>query len=66
MANLEETGKKMQETGKKMKGLGCLLTILITVPIILTLFLGPIGLVLGGIIFVVGLVGAFKSKKGGN
>lgn len=54
----QERGEKMQETGEKMQRLGCLLTVLLTIPIVLTIFLGPLGLGLGIIIAILFLAGS--------
>ena len=51
----EERGKKMQDAGKNVQRMGCLLTALITLPIIgLIAFSIPgliIGALIGGVIF---------------
>lgn len=60
---MKDASEKMKDTGKKMQKMGCLFTVLLTIPIALTIFLGIPGMVIGGIIFFVGLVSAFKSKK---
>jgi len=62
MTDWEERGKKMETTGKKIQGLGCLLTMLFTIPIVLTIFLGSFGLVIGIFVAIIGLVGYFKKK----
>ena len=54
---------KIKQAGEKMQRIGCALTLMITIPLILTIFLGPLGLVIGGIIFFIGLAGMFKSGK---
>ncbi len=59
----EEREKKMEETGKKMQRVGCMLTGLITLPIIGVLIGGPIGLVIGLIIGVLIFVGALSQGK---
>ncbi|WP_042683125.1 hypothetical protein [Anaerosalibacter massiliensis] len=60
---MQDTGSKMQETGDKMSALGCSMTLGITIPIILTIFLGPIGFVIGLILFVAMIAGAFNKNK---
>ena len=55
--------KKIEEVSKKIGNIGCLLTLIFTVPIVLTVFLGPVGLVLGIIIAVIGVI-VILSKKG--
>jgi len=58
--------KKIEQASKKMGHIGCLLTLIFTVPIVLTVFLGPIGLILGIVIAVLGVVGILSRKgKGG-
>jgi hypothetical protein len=57
--NSNNTADKLKNAGEKMQSVGCLLTILITVPIALTLFLGPLGLGISIIIIVIW----FASKK---
>lgn len=59
---VEEAGKKIEDFGKKTQQLGCLLTVLITIPILLTVFLGIPGLIIGSIIAILGIVGQFKKK----
>jgi len=55
--------KKLEETGKKLQKVGCLLTIAVTVPIVLTVLLGVPGLIIGIFIAVVAVV-SMLSKKG--
>ncbi len=62
----KEKGEKMQEIGKKTQRLGGILTVLITIPIALTIFFGPAGAVIGGVIFIAGLVGVLKKKDDKN
>ncbi|MCK9326101.1 MAG: HIRAN domain-containing protein [Bacteroidales bacterium] len=59
----EEREKKMEETGKKMQRVGCMLTGLITLPIIGVLIGGPIGLVIGFIIGILMFIGALSQGK---
>ncbi len=54
---------KLRAAGEKMQRLGCMLTVLLTVPILLTLFLGIPGLIIGGLVFVLGLAGFLGSGK---
>jgi len=63
MADLKQTGKKIEDVGKKLQDLGCLLTVIITIPILLTVFLGPLGFVIGAVIFIVGLWGHFSKGR---
>ncbi len=51
---------KLREAGEKMQAIGCLLTLLITVPVILTIFLGPLGL---GISVAIILIWFLTRKK---
>ncbi|SER69423.1 hypothetical protein SAMN05444126_10474 [Salisediminibacterium halotolerans] len=36
---MDDTGKKLQKIGNNMMGCGCLLTLFVTIPILLLLFL---------------------------
>ncbi|MBT9131360.1 MAG: hypothetical protein DDT41_01665 [candidate division WS2 bacterium] len=54
-------GSKFQDIGKKISGVGWKLTLMFTIPIILTLLFGMVGMVIGAIIFLVVLAGMFKS-----
>lgn len=58
--SLEEKGKKVQQVGKNFQGLGCLLTLFITIPLVLTIFFGPLGSVAG--ILIVILIGMVYKK----
>lgn len=60
MTNWEEKTKKIEEAGKKMQNIGCLLTGIITIPIIGLIFLGVPGLIIG---IVVGGLIAYGAKK---
>lgn len=42
--------EKMKQTGKNMQRIGCMLTGLITIPIIGLIMAGPVGLVIGALI----------------
>ncbi len=55
-------GEMMPNIGKKMERLGCMLTGLITLPIIGVLVFGPVGLVVGLIIGVIIAAGAMSKK----
>ena len=57
----EERGKKIEEAGKKTQQVGCLLTGLITIPILGVIFLGVPGLV-GGVL-IGGLIAYAAMKK---
>ncbi len=57
--------KKVQDTGKKIQGVGCLLSAVITLPILGLVLLGPVGLVLGSVVgglIVAGMVKQAKEK----
>jgi len=58
--------KKIDETGKKLQNIGCFLTLILTVPIVLTFILGVPGLIIGSIIALIAILGALakKEKKG--
>jgi len=55
--------KKLEETGKKLQNIGCLLTLMFTVPIVLTIFLGIPGLIVGIIIAIIGIAGILSKKE---
>lgn len=57
--------KKLEETGKKIQKIGCLLTLAVTVPIVLTALFGVPGLIIGVFIALIAIVGML-SKKGKN
>jgi hypothetical protein len=64
MANKgEEWERKIEKTGKKIQRAGCMLTGLITLPIIGVLVGGPIGLVVGLIIGILIFIGAISKKQ---
>lgn len=63
MNKVEKTAENMKKTGKKMEKLGCLLTLVITIPIILTVIMGPWGTAIGVIIAILAVVGAVKGNK---
>lgn len=64
MNKWEERSKKMKDTGEKMESLGCLLTILITIPLALIIFIGPVaGIIAGGIIAALYIAGRKANKK---
>lgn len=60
---LENAGKKMQNAGEKMQGCGCLLTLVITVPLILSIWLGTAGMVIGGIVALLAIAAYFAKGK---
>jgi hypothetical protein len=56
----------MKDTAKKMQNLGCLLTCLLTLPILGLLFWGVAGGIIGlivGVVLAVGSIGAEKEKR---
>jgi hypothetical protein len=55
--------KKLEEVGEKLQKIGCLLTLMFTVPIVLTLFFGIPGLIIGIIIAIIGIAGVLGKKK---
>ena len=57
---LESAGTKLQDVSKKMNRIGNILILCVTIPILLTIFLGTTGLIIGGIVFLIGLGKAFK------
>lgn len=60
MAKDVSTQEKFEATGKKVQKVGMWLTVLLTIPILLFVFLGVLGAVIGGVIFLVGMVALFK------
>ena len=58
--DVEELQKKTQDLADKMQKWGCALTVLITIPLLLTAFLGPFGLVISGVIVILYLFGRKK------
>ena len=58
----EKRGEDMKEKGEKMKSLGCMLTILLTIPLGLTIFFGVPGLIISAGIVVIYLIGRKKQK----
>lgn len=67
----EDKWKKLDDVGSKIQSIGCLLTVLITIPIILiiglTIWLGPLGLIIGiiisAIIALIGISAVIKKRK---
>lgn len=57
---LESAGTKLQDVSKKMNRIGNILILCVTIPILLTIFLGTTGLIIGGVVFLIGLGRAFK------
>jgi uncharacterized membrane protein len=57
---LENAGAKMQDVGKKLNRIANILILCVTIPILLTVFLGTTGLIIGGVVFLIGLGRAFK------
>ena len=57
---LESAGTKLQDVSKKMNRIGNILILCVTIPILLTVFLGTTGLIIGGVVFLIGLGRAFK------
>ena len=55
--------KKLEETGKKLEKIGCFLTLVLTVPIVLTIFFGIPGLAIGIIIALITVIGALSKKQ---
>lgn len=58
----EERGRKMEELGNNMQSLGCLLTVLLTIPIVLTIILGPLGLGISIVVIILFLMGRGSKK----
>lgn len=59
---MDSTQQKVEAAGKKVQKVGLWLTVLITIPILLTVFLGVLGTAIGGVIVIAGLVGLFTKK----
>jgi len=55
--------ENLKQVGKKIEQLGCILTLIFTVPIVLLLFLGAPGLIIGIIIAIIGVAGVLSKKK---
>lgn len=53
---------KLRETGEKMQAIGCLMTIVFSVPLLLIILFGMPGFVVGVIISLVVLWSAIKKK----
>ena len=63
---MQEAGERMQGVGKSMQRMGCLLTGLITLPILGVIFAGPIGLVIGlaiGVLIFAGTIAQAKKER---
>ncbi|MDQ0254941.1 putative membrane protein [Evansella vedderi] len=54
------TQAKANDAGKKISGIGWKLTLMLTIPLILTVFFGVVGMVIGAIIFLLTLFSLFK------
>ena|SRR5690625_702187 len=52
--------KKKKSVSSRIMAIGWRLTWMITLPLLLTVFLGILGMVIGAIIFFVGLIGLFR------
>ncbi len=59
----EERAEKLEGCGKKMEQLGCLLTGLITLPVLGVLFLGIPGLIIGIIVGIMIAAGAITKEE---
>lgn len=66
MSEEKDLEQKAEEVGEKLQKWGCALTVLITTPIILTIFLGPIGLIISIGIIVLYFIGRNKNNEGEN
>jgi len=55
--------EKIDNLSKNFKKIGCLFTLLITIPIILTIFLGIPGLIIGVILAIIGIGSILKKKN---
>jgi len=62
MKEEKDMQEKTKELGEKIQSLGCLLTVLFTIPLILTIFLGIPGSIIGFILIVF----FFIAKKKGD
>jgi len=63
MSKEKDFQEKTEELGKNLQSWGCALTIFLTIPIILFVFLGPIGLIISGAIIVLYLFGRNKNNN---
>lgn len=59
----EDNSRKMLELGEKLRRFGFVATIGLTLPILLTIFLGPLGLGIGVFLFIAMIGGLFSKKK---
>ncbi len=60
---VSETSKKLLVLGESIRKWGSKLTFGLTLPILLTIFLGPLGLGIGILLFIGMIVGMFTKKK---
>ena len=63
MSKEKDFQEKTEELGKNLQSWGCALTIFLTIPIILFIFLGPIGLIISGAIIVLYLFSRNKNNS---
>ena len=65
MADIDKTWgrdgkKKKKSVSSRIMSIGWRLTWMITLPLLLTVFLGILGMIIGAIIFFIGLIGLFR------
>lgn len=60
--NEKTTQEKTEELSNKMQDIGCLLTIVLTIPIVLTILLGPFGLGISIVLIVLYFIGKNKGE----
>ena len=61
--NKKPIEERTKDLGEKITSLGCLLTVVLTVPIILTVLLGPLGLFISAGVVGLFVIGKINQKK---
>jgi len=61
----KKSNEKLENLGKNLEKIGCISIFLITIPIILTIFLGIPGLIIGIIVAIIG-ISSILGKKNNN
>lgn len=63
VADLEKIGENIENAGKQMQGCGCLLTLAITIPLILSFWLGPVGVAIGAVVAILAIASYLGKGK---